>query len=92
MQMQLDGMKIPKAKRLVLLHESDEDGLVRAALGVLRKGHQWVWRATIFDRINAPSNVDSAGDGPAYEDQDEPALPPIQRRPERVIADLEHGS
>lgn len=80
MQMQLDGMGVPKARRLVLLHEADEDGLLRAAVGVLRNGHEWVWRATMYDRIAPARELVSTGAERGYEEQEEPALPPIQRR------------
>lgn len=87
MQLQLNGMGVPKARRLVLMHEADEDGLLRAAVGVLRAGHEWVWRATMYDRI-APAG-DLAGTGPerGYEDQVEPALPPIQRRDDAAVGE-----
>lgn len=80
MQLQLEGMGVPKARRLVLLHEADEDGLLRAAIGVLRSGHEWVWRATMYDRIAPVGDVAGAGVERGYEEQEEPALPPIQRR------------
>lgn len=80
MQMQLDGMGVPKAHRLVLMHEADEDGLLRAAIGVLRNGHEWVWRATMYDRITPAEAPISSDTKPGYEDQEEPKLPAIQRR------------
>jgi len=90
MQMQLDGMGAPKIHRLVLMHEADEDGLLRAALGVLRNGHEWVWRATMYDRIAPAGQLVSTGAERSYEDQDEPLLPPIQRRQD-TAASLQHG-
>ena len=80
MQMQLEGMGVPKARRLVLMHEADEDGLLRAAVGVLRAGHEWVWRATMYDRLVPAGELATTGAERGYEEQEEPALPPIQRR------------
>jgi len=95
MQMQLEGMGVPKARRLVLMHEADEDGLLRTAIGVLRAGHEWVWRATMYDRIAPAGELASTGSERGYEEQEEPALPPIQRRDDAVanqLADQQRGS
>jgi hypothetical protein len=95
MQMQLEGMGIPKAHRLVLMHEADADGLLRAAIGVLRNGHEWVWRATMYDRIAPSQTVASTGSEPGYEDREEAMLPTIRRREDIAAvrqADLQHGS
>lgn len=90
MQMQLDGIGAPKARRLVLMHQADEEGLFGAAVGVLRAGHQWVWRAMIYDRLAPAADVESSDVQRGYEQQEEPALPPIHRRqdtpvPERPV-------
>lgn len=95
MQLQLEGMGVPKARRLVLLHEADEDGLLRAAVGVLRAGHQWVWQATMYDRVAPAGQVLSTGTERGYEEQDEPPLPPILRRANATAEqsmDQQHGS
>jgi hypothetical protein len=65
---------------MVLMHEADEDGLLRAAIGALRKGHEWVWRATMYDRIAPAGKLVSTGAERGYEDQEEAVLPAIQRR------------
>jgi hypothetical protein len=91
MQMQLKGLGVPKAQRLVIMHEADEEGLLRAAIGVLRNGHEWVWRAMMYDRIARAEELVSAGAEPGYEEQEEPELPPIHRRDEAVASQrLEH--
>jgi hypothetical protein len=95
MQMQLEGLGVPKARRLVLMHESDEDGLLRAAVGVLRAGHQWVWQATMHDRLAPAGQIASTGTERGYEEQEEPALPPIQRRDDAAVeqsTDQQRGS
>jgi hypothetical protein len=86
MQMQLEGLGVPKAQRLVIMHEADEDGLLRAAIGVLRNGHEWVWRAMMYDRISPAGELAGAGVERGYEDQDEPELPPIERRDDDAAA------
>lgn len=80
MQMQL-SIEAPHARRLVLMHESDEDGMTRAAVGVLRAGQEWAWSATTFNRFETPTaGVGASSSEPSYEEQEEVALPPIARR------------
>lgn len=92
MQMQL-SIDAPQARRLVLMHESDEDGMTRAALGVLRAGQEWAWSATTFNRFDTPANgVVASPPERSYEEQEEAALPPIARRadeatPIRAVTD-----
>jgi hypothetical protein len=81
MQMQLvEGFDVAKVRRLVLLHETDEEGLTRAALGVLRAGSEWVWNATMYNRFESTAEVVDAPAERGYEQQEEAALPPIERR------------
>ena len=95
MQMQLQGLGVPKALRLVIMHEADEDGLLRAAIGVLRNGHEWVWRAMMYDRIAPAGELVNTGAKRGYEEQEEPELPMITRRDDAVVSqrvDHQHGS
>lgn len=81
MQMQLDGMGVSNARRLVLLYDADEDGLLHTALGVLRSGHDWVWSATLYDRLGS-AQLEAGEDARSYEEQEEAVLPDIERRDE----------
>jgi hypothetical protein len=82
MQMQISGIETPQPRRLVLMHERDEEGLVRAAIGVLISGQDWAWSATLYDRIARGENLPATTTEPSYEEQPEAELPPIERRPE----------
>jgi hypothetical protein len=81
-QLQGDGLEPPALRRLVLMHQADEDGLLGAALGVLRAGRDWVWRATMYDRIAPVENLPETSAEPSYEEQPEAELPEIEKRGE----------
>jgi hypothetical protein len=80
MQLQLESSDERKLRRLVLMHEADEEGLIRVALGVLRNGRDWVWRATMYDRYPVASSLADGVSPRGYEDQDEAELPLITPR------------
>lgn len=82
MQMQISGIETPRPRRLVLMHERDEEGLIRAAIGTLISGRDWAWSATLYDRIARGENLPASTAEPSYEEQPEAELPPIERRPE----------
>ena len=88
MQTQLsgEGLKAPAPRRLVLLHEADEDGLLRAAIGVLRSRGSWAWSATMYDRIVPAVDLPATTGEPSYEEQPEAELPAIERREETAPA------
>jgi len=82
MQIQMSGIETPQPRRLVLMHERDEEGLVRAAVGVLISGQDWAWSATMYDRLARGEALPATTAEPSYEAQPEAELPPIERRPE----------
>jgi hypothetical protein len=95
MQMQLsgEGLEATAPRRLVLMHESDEDGLLRAAVGVLRSRSDWAWSATMYDRITPASDLPDTTSEPSYEEQPEAELPVIERREETAPAKrIDHHS
>ena len=79
--MQMLGIETPQPRRLVVMHEADEDGLVRAAVGVLISGQDWAWSATLYDQIARDQSLPTTSREPSYEEQPEAQLPPIERRP-----------
>lgn len=96
MQTQLtgEGLDAPTLKRLVLMHQADEEGLVGAAVGVLRSGRNWVWSATMYNRIVPEEILPDTAAEPSYEEQPEAELPEIERRREGVRdgVNQNHGS
>jgi hypothetical protein len=82
MQTQLlgEGLEPPEARRLVLMHDANEDGLLQAAVGVLRAGQEWAWSATTYDRTEPAKELPDTSREPSYEEQPEAKLPPIERR------------
>jgi hypothetical protein len=84
MQTQLtgEGLEAAALRRSVLMHESDEDGLLRAAVGVLRSRSNWAWSATMYDGIAPAADLPETTSEPSYEEQPEVELPPIERREE----------
>ena len=82
MQIQISGIETPQPRRLMLMHERDEEGLVRVAFGVLMSGQDWAWSATMYDRIARGEDLPATTAEPSYENQPEAELPPIERRPE----------
>lgn len=88
MQMQLtgEGLEATTPRRLIVMHESDEDGLLRAAVGVLRSRSNWAWSATMYDRIAPAGDLPETTSEPSYEEQPEAELPPIERREETAPA------
>lgn len=81
-QIEYDDVEVEAARRLVLLYEGDDRGLRGAALGVMRNEHEWQWRAMMFERSRAAASVDDTAVTPAYDEQTEPELPPIEKRTE----------
>jgi hypothetical protein len=78
MQMSLPGME--QISRLIVMHESDPDGLIRAAVGVLASSTRWEWSVMLFDRFAADIERNIAATSPSYGEQPEAELPPIERR------------
>lgn len=78
-QMVIPGLEVAQW-RIVIMHESDEDGLVRAALGVLRDAKNWAWNVLAYDRFADDALAADGNETPSYEEQPEAELPPIERR------------
>jgi hypothetical protein len=78
-QMVIPGLEAER-QRVVIMHESDEDGLVRAGLGVLRDSTNWAWQVLAFDRYADDSVSADEVETPSYEEQPEAQLPPIEKR------------
>lgn len=74
-------------RRLVLMHESDKDGAVRVALGVMDTARSWSWRATMFDRYAIDQRSETEGIQAAYDKMAEPELPPMARRDQGNLDD-----
>lgn len=91
MQLQMSGIETSQARRLVVMHERDEEGLVRAAVGVLISGQEWAWSATLYDRIARGEELPATTAEPSYEDQPEAELPPIEKREESAsVRQIDH--
>jgi hypothetical protein len=76
---ELDETSAPP--RLVVLYEADRSGLLQAAIGRLSSVHSWAeeWRFSLFERQEiTPDIVEPAPRHPAYEEQPEPILAPIE--------------
>lgn len=97
MQMQLtgEGLDPPALRRLVLMHQADDEGLLGAAVGVLRTGRNWAWSAKMYDRIAPADDLPDTSAAPSYEEQPEAELPDIEKREEDAPAEgigQNHGS
>lgn len=84
MQLQLtcEDLEVRAPRRLVLMYEADDQGLQAAALGVMQTGHDWAWRASIYERDATSASPINVPDTPAYDQQQEAELPPIEKRTE----------
>ena len=63
--------------RMVLMHESGEDGTGRVAFGVMLDPSNWNWRVSLFDRYSGAA-TGALGEHTAYDELPEPELPPIE--------------
>ncbi|MCW3016733.1 MAG: hypothetical protein JWO02_3825 [Solirubrobacterales bacterium] len=70
----------PVIKRLVLMHESAPDGLVRIATGVLAGAQSWTWKVTLYDRYATQATSSDAEDRVAYDQLPEAELPELKPR------------
>ena len=78
--MTLEVGDTPVIKRLVLMHESAPDGLVRVAIGVLASAQSWTWKVALYDRYAAEEISSDHEDRVSYDQQDEAALPELKPR------------
>lgn len=79
-QMSLAVGDTPVIKRLVLMHESAPDGLVRIAIGVLASAQSWTWKVALYDRYAAEEISSDTDDRVSFDQQDEAELPELKPR------------
>lgn len=73
-QMALDLEDQANIRRLVILHETSPDGLVRAAVGVLESDTKWSWYVTLYDRFALDGADKDERRGDAYDQRPEPEI------------------
>lgn len=67
-------------RRLVLMHESALDGLIRIGIGVLANSTTWNWNVGLYDRYADTSASKIDEDRVAYDELPEAELPDMQPR------------
>jgi hypothetical protein len=87
-QMTLNVGDRVELRRLVLLHEASDDGLVRVGVGVLASSTEWSWNICLYDRYATDAGAESKDQRAAYDQLPEPDLPELSpRRRDRTEAD-----
>lgn len=66
--------------RLVVMHESAPDGLVRLGVGVLANSTTWSWKVALYDRYAAGETVTFDEERVAYDQLPEADLPALEPR------------
>lgn len=66
--------------RLVLMHESGADGLIRLGVGALANSTAWSWNVSLYDRYVAADATGQGEDRVAYDERPEAELPPLAAR------------
>lgn len=93
MQLQLDLDPGEEPENLVVIYEADQDGLAKAAVGVMRTEIDWAWRYSAYARGASHAAADDTQSGkPAqrtYEDEPEAELPPLEILPDQSDLDAE---
>lgn len=79
-QLMLDVDDPREVTQLVLIHERGDDGVTRAALGVLSSASAWAWHVTVYDRFATVEAADAAARSESYDQLPEPKLPPMKKR------------
>jgi hypothetical protein len=79
-QMTLDIEDRIELRRLVLLHEAADDGLIRVGVGVLASSTEWSWNICLYDRYASHQNAPAAETRVAYDQLPEPELPELPAR------------
>jgi hypothetical protein len=67
-------------RRLVLMHESAPDGLIRIGIGVLADSTTWNWNVGLYDRYADTSATEADEERVAYDELPEAELPDMQPR------------
>jgi hypothetical protein len=81
MQLQIEGLEAPDApKRLVVVYEADEDGMLASVVGVLSDARRWAWCLSTYEREGFGRGTPTApvAPPPTYDSEPEPMLPDIQ--------------
>lgn len=82
MQLMLDNVPVAERHPLVLMYESDHDGLGRAVVGVLESSSVWSWKVALYDRFSGSTGLPDERVLPSYDQIPEAELPPLRRRDE----------
>jgi hypothetical protein len=90
MQLQIHGLDAPEPpSRLVIVYEADDDGLAKAAVGMLASPTEWHWQVLAHERADHTVTRDlGASLAPAYTDQpdvDLPAITPRKRHDDETV-------
>jgi hypothetical protein len=89
-QMALDIGDRIELRRLVLLHEAADDGLIRIGVGVLASSTEWSWNICLYDRYATDQSTETDELRVPYDQLPEPELPdlaPRQLEDERPAAE-----
>jgi len=87
-QMTLNVGDRVELRRLVLLHEASDDGLLRVGVGVLASSTEWSWNIRLYDRYATDVDAESKDQRAAYDQLPEPELPALApRRRDAASAD-----
>lgn len=79
-QMTLDVGDEIELRRLVLMHEAADDGLVRLGVGVLASSTEWSWNVRLYDRYASDEGAEVDDQRVAYDQLPEPELPELAPR------------
>lgn len=79
-QMTLDVGDEIELRRLVLMHEAADDGLVRLGVGVLASSTEWSWNIRLYDRYASDEGAEVDDQRVAYDQLPEPELPELAPR------------
>ncbi len=79
-QLMLETCDEAAVNRLVLMHESAPDGLVRLGIGVLANSTTWNWKIALYDRYAASDVAANDQDRLAYDQLPEAELPSLPPR------------
>jgi hypothetical protein len=89
-QMAMDVGDRIELRRLVLLHEAADDGLIRIGVGVLASSTEWSWNICLYDRYATDQSTETDEKRVPYDQLPEPELPelpPRQREDEQHTAE-----
>lgn len=76
-QMTLDVGDEIELRRLVLMHEAADDGLVRLGVGVLASSTEWSWNIRLYDRYAMPRSTISVSPTTSFPSPSFPSSPHV---------------